>query len=213
MSSDNADKTLGKRALGRVFAALNRADEIGGEVRDFVQDRVLRDPRYVDLRRRFEALRGKEYESREDAEGAERARAEAAAAAAPAYEPRSSVADDAIANPDLPAQIYGKSSCPWTGRAITLLEKLRADYDFIDTDDSDNEHFESKLIAETDQKTTPWIYLRGQFIGGFNALNEVHRLGQLEDRLAGVVSSNPGDKNVVVAVRPEAEVSPPGEAN
>ncbi|GAB4515783.1 MAG: hypothetical protein Tsb0020_34440 [Haliangiales bacterium] len=213
MSSDNADKTLGKRALGRVFAALNRADEIGGEVRDFVQDRVLRDPRYVDLRRRFEALRGKEYQSREDAEGAERARAEAAAAAAPAYAPSSSVADDAIANPDLPAQIYGKSSCPWTGRAITLLEKLRADYDFIDTDDSDNEHFESKLIAETDQKTTPWIYLRGQFIGGFNALNEVHRLGQLEDRLAGVVSSNPGDKNVVVAARPEAEVSPPGEAN
>ena len=26
----------------------------------------------------------------------------------------------------------------------------------------------------------PWIYLRGTFVGGFNALSEVDRLGQLE---------------------------------
>ena len=207
MSSDKSN-SLGRKALGKLFSALNRADEIGGEVRDFMQDKVLRDPRYVDLRRRVDALRGKEYVSREDAEVADAKHAAARAAAAPVAVPRDKKAEEALGNSDLPAQIYGRNSCPWTGRAITLLEQLKADYDYIDTDDSDNEHFEPKLMAETEQKTTPWIYLRGRFIGGFNALNELHRLGQLENTLAGVVSQNPGDQNVVVAARTESEVAP-----
>ena len=35
-------------------------------------------------------------------------------------------------------------------------------------------------MSETKQATVPFVYLRGQFIGGFNALSEVERLGQLE---------------------------------
>ena len=37
-----------------------------------------------------------------------------------------------------------------------------------------------RLINETKQQTVPFVYLRGQFIGGFNALAEIERLGQLE---------------------------------
>ena len=40
-----------KQATERVFSALNRADEIGGEVRDFLQDRVATDPRYIKARK------------------------------------------------------------------------------------------------------------------------------------------------------------------
>jgi hypothetical protein len=35
-------------------------------------------------------------------------------------------------------------------------------------------------VLETKQNTVPYIYLRGYFIGGFNALSEIERLGQLE---------------------------------
>ncbi len=44
--------------------------------------------------------------------------------------------------------------------------------------------FEGRLIPETKQNTQPWMFLRGEFIGGFNALDEVYRLGQLESRPA-----------------------------
>ena len=55
--SDATPTPITKRALGRVFALLNRADELGGEVRDFVQEKVLRDERYIAMRRRIERRR------------------------------------------------------------------------------------------------------------------------------------------------------------
>ena len=45
--AEGTAKKLTKQATAKVFAALNRADEIGGEIRDFLQDRVATDPRYV----------------------------------------------------------------------------------------------------------------------------------------------------------------------
>ncbi|WP_428263816.1 glutaredoxin [Haliangium sp.] len=210
-------KTAGKRALERTLAALNRADEIGGEVRDFVQDRVLRDERYVRARRRIDELRGKAYVSRSEQEAGAKARAEAVAKAAPAAgADTASEGPAALGNPELPAQVYGKSSCPWTGRAISLLEQMKADYDFVDTDDPDHEHLEAPLVAETGQKTTPWIYLRGRFIGGFNALDEVHRLGQLEVAMMSQearADMSDAAKKLVVAPRVEAEGPVPGELN
>jgi glutaredoxin 3 len=208
-------KAYRERALERVLAGLNRADEIGGEVRDFIQDRVLDDERYVRLRKRIDGLRGKVYVSRAEAEEAEAERAAEAAAAAPP--PAASVVVEAkgLGDPDLPAQIYGRSSCPWTGRAITLLEVLKADYDFIDLDDSDHAPLESALIPETNQNTVPYIYLRGQFVGGFNALSELHRAGQLEYLLmtpAEREAANPAMKNITVIPRPNSDETAPGEA-
>jgi hypothetical protein len=40
--------------MQKVFAALNRADEIGGEVRDWIQERVV-DRRYIAARKRLAA--------------------------------------------------------------------------------------------------------------------------------------------------------------
>ena len=120
-----------KQASDHVLSALNRADEIGGEVRDFVQDKVLRDERYIALRSRWYKLRGKSYESRDEQESAARQRAEELAKAAPL--PASEVVQverEGMGDPELPAQIFGRDSCPWTGRAITLMEKYKADYDY-----------------------------------------------------------------------------------
>ncbi len=183
MPETEQSKKWTKQATERVFAALNRADEIGGEVRDFLQERVATDPRYIKARKGLAKLLGKTYESRSETEkkaaAAEAAR-KAAAAATPPSAKQKAAAQKGYGDPELKAQIYGKKSCPWTGRAITLLERHKLDYDYIDLEEPEHEAKLAPLQNETHQHTQPFIYLRGQFIGGFNSLAEIERLGQLE---------------------------------
>jgi len=180
MATDDNKPSWTKQATERVLAALNRADEIGGEVRDFLQERVATDPRYVQARKRLAKLFGRAYESRDEAaEKAKAAEQQRAAVAAPTPAPKKPVSAG-FGDPSLKAQIFGKKSCPWTGRAITLLERHKLDYDYIDLEEPEHEAKATPLANETHQHTVPYIYLRGQFIGGFNALAEVERLGQLE---------------------------------
>ena len=70
------------------------------------------------------------------------------------------------------------------------------------------------LSNETKQHTVPFIYLRGQFIGGFNALAEIERLGQLEFALmtAEERAALPEHKrNVVIVPRPNTDEVVPAE--
>jgi glutaredoxin len=185
MPETSDSKKWTKQATQRVFAALNRADEIGGEVRDFIQDRVVTDPRYIKARKGIARLLGRSYESRAEASAKAadaEAKRKAAAAPSPPTKQQQAAASAAkgFGNPELKAQIYGKNSCPWTGRAITLLERHKLDYDYIDLEQPEHEGKLAPLSVETKQHTQPFIYLRGQFIGGFNALAEIERLGQLE---------------------------------
>jgi len=173
-----------KKATARVMHALNRADEIGGEVRDYIQDKVLTDDRYVAARKRVARLFGKGYESKTEQTAKAQAVAEKKAAVA-AVTPDPTVTAEAqkskgFGDPSIKAQIFGRKSCPWSGRAITLLEKHKVDYDFVDLDDPEQEPKLTKLANETHQNTVPFVYLRGVFVGGFNALSEIERLGQLE---------------------------------
>ena len=205
-----------KRALARVLEGLNRADEIGGEVRDFVVERVLEDERYIKMRKRIAQMRGKSYTSKAEAAEAEAARQRAAAEAAPAPSAGQSDAEEVIADPGLQAQIYGKTSCPWSGRAIRLLEDLKIDYDFIDLDDPDNEHYQTRLIPETKQNTVPYVFVRGHFIGGFNALDELNRTGKLEYLVMTPEqreTANPALANLEIAPRPNSDEVSPGESS
>ena len=171
-------KQLTKQATEKLFAALNRADELGGEVRDYVQDKVVTDPRYVGARKRIASLFGRTYESKEETVAQAKVKAEQVAAVA-ATTPAAKKGK-ALGDPGIKAQIYGKKSCPWTGRAITLLERHKVDFDYVDLEEPEHEAKLPALALETKQNTVPYVYLRGQFIGGFNALSEVERLGQLE---------------------------------
>src|SRR5262245_13570381 len=175
--------SVSKKATAKLFAALNRADELGGEVRDYIQDRVLTDPRYVKARKRIAGLFGRSYESRQEAtQRADAAATERAAVASTAEAPAVArkKGDRVLGDPQVKAQIYGKKSCPWSGRAITLLERHKVDFDFVDLEEPEHEPLLVRLIGDTKQNTVPFVYLRGQFIGGFNALSEIERLGQLE---------------------------------
>lgn len=217
--SETTSKKWTKQATERVLHALNRADEIGGEVRDFLQDKVATDPRYIKARKRVAKLLGKSFESKAEAEAsakAAEAKRKAVAAPTPPTKAEKKAALKGFGDPSLKAQIFGKNSCPWTGRAITLLERHKVDYDYIDLEQPEHEAKLVPLTVETKQHTQPFVYLRGHFIGGFNALAEVERLGQLE--LALMTPEERANapahlRNIEIVPRPNTdEVVPADEA-
>jgi glutaredoxin len=204
-----------KQATERVLAALNRADEIGGEVRDFLQDKMTTDPRYIKARKAVAKLLGREYVSREE-EATKAAAAEAARKSVAAPTPVAKVKDGSkgFGDAELKAQIFGKKSCPWTGRAITLFERHKLDYDYIDLEEPEHEAKLVPLANETKQHTVPYVYLRGQFIGGFNALAEIERLGQLEFALMTKAERDAAPahvKRIEIVARPNTDEEVPAE--
>jgi len=211
--SERADKKWTAQATEKVLAVLNRADEIGGEVRDYLQDRVATDPRYVSARKTMAKLLGRTYVSRDEVAHKARVRAEKAAAAAAVT---SEKPVRGLGDPSIKAQIYGKKSCPWTGRAITLLERHKVDFDFVDLEEPEHEAKGAPLALETRQNTVPYVYLRGKFVGGFNALSEIERLGQLEvalmskDELAGAPAHV---RAVEIVPRPNTDEIAPAEVD
>jgi glutaredoxin len=178
---DRDHKKWTAQATEKVLSALNRADELGGEVRDYLHDKVATDPRYVSARKTVAKWLGRSYESRDEAVHKAQVKADKTAAVA-AVTPQTK-AKGGLGDPAIKAQIYGKKSCPWTGRAITLLERHKVDFDFVDLEEPEHEAKLAPLALETRQNTVPYVYLRGRFVGGFNALSEVERLGQLETAL------------------------------
>jgi glutaredoxin len=217
--ADESKTKWSKQATEKLFSALNRADEIGGEVRDFLQERVATDERYINVRKRVAKLLGKDYVSRAEvdarAKAAEAKRKAVAAPSAPTKtEAQAAAKGKGFGDPSLKAQIFGKNSCPWSGRAITLLEKHKLDYDYIDLEQPEHEAKLVPLTIETKQHTQPFVYLRGQFIGGFNALAEVERLGQLE--LAMMTKEERANapahlRNVEIVARPNTDEIVPAE--
>jgi len=207
-------KQVTKQATEKLFAALNRADELGGELRDYLQDRVATDPRYVAARKRIAKLLGREFTSQAEVVAqAKRTEAKKAAAAAPTPAPKAAGDADALGNPGIKAQIYGKKSDPWTGRAITVLERNKVDFDNIDLEEPEHESKLLRLVNETKQHTVPYVFLRGQFIGGFNALAEIERLGQLEYALmsADERAKVPAHARFEIVPRPNTDEIAPAE--
>jgi len=211
--SERDAKKWTAQATERLFGVLNRADEIGGEVRDYLQDKMATDPRYVSARKAVAKLLGRTYESRAEAAHKAQVKAENTAAAA-AVTPEKTARS--LGDPGIKAQIYGKKSCPWTGRAITLLERRKVDFDFVDLEEPEHEAKLVPLVAETKQNTTPYVYLRGTFVGGFNALSEIERLGQLEVALMSKEerASAPAHLRAIEIVpRPNTDEIAPAEAD
>ncbi len=164
-------------ATKRTLAALNRADELGGEVRDYLQERIERSETAQRTLARLRRFRGGESQTT-SSHAADRA----AQKPSTTHEVDKAPPTDGLGDATIAAQIYGRSSCPWTGRSIRLMEDRKIDFDYIDMDEDENARFEPLLMSETEQTTHPWIYVRGTFIGGFDALSESDRLGTLADQ-------------------------------
>ncbi len=151
-------------ATEKLMHALNRADEIGGELRDFLQDKMATDPRYVQVRKAMAKLLGREYVSKDEAVAVATKVAEKKAAVAATTVVKT--AAKGFGDPNVKAQIFGKKSCPWSGRAITLLEKHKVDFDWVDLEEPENEAKLVPLTVETNQHTVPFVYLRGSSSAG-----------------------------------------------
>lgn len=119
-----------------------------------------------------------------------------------------------LGDPEKAAQIFGRHSCPWTGRAVALMEREGASFEFIDLDAGENARLRSWLVAETKQNTNPYVFLRGRFVGGFNALDEIARLGQLafEMMTPAERARQPSRVRIEVAPRDDNDRPPPGAA-
>lgn len=106
--------------------------------------------------------------------------------AAPA--PPVSVEPAPLGDPGLVAQIYGRRTCDVTGRAVQLLREKSLVARMIDMDDPDRRDLENRLIRETKRYQTPYVYLRGEYIGGFDELAQMAKGPELELRAAAKAS-------------------------
>jgi glutaredoxin len=88
------------------------------------------------------------------------------------------------------------------------------EHGFVDLESEDGLKIEPRLHNETKQSNPPYVYLRGEFIGGYNALNEIVRLGQLEEMTMTAEERDKSGKRtrIVISKRTEDD-RPPGEGN
>ena len=214
--SERDDQKWTSRASAKLVAMLNRADELGGELRDYLQDKMASDPRYLSAKKTMARWLGRRDESRPAPRPAAPADKPAAVAVVHA---KSTVVQDksrGFGDPAIKAQIYGRRSCPWTGRAISLLERHKVDFDFVDLEEPEHEAKLAPLSLETRQNTVPYVYLRGKFVGGFNALSEIERLGQLEVALMSkdeLAAAPAHVRAVAIVPRPNTDEVAPAETD
>lgn len=88
-----------------------------------------------------------------------------------------------LGDPEIPVQIYGRMSCPFTQRALRLLETRDIEHVYTELARPGGYALVPRLTRETGQRTVPYVYLRGRFVGGYDALDEIERLGQLDEMI------------------------------
>lgn len=85
-----------------------------------------------------------------------------------------------VGDPEVALLVYGRRTCLWTGRALRLAGDRDLEAAFVDLDEPGLAHLEASLVRATRHNTSPWVFARGVFVGGFGSLEQLDRLGQLE---------------------------------
>lgn len=76
------------------------------------------------------------------------------------------------------AELYTWSGCPYCHRAKNLLEQKNIPYTEHKIDNNDEK--KAELFKQTGQNTVPFVFINGQFIGGFSELKELDDAGKLD---------------------------------
>lgn len=85
-------------------------------------------------------------------------------------------------------EIYFKSWCPYSKRALRLLDAKGVEYTAIDlTDDSDTTvRAQGQEMRKRAARTSvPQIFIDGQHIGGYDDMAALDRVGRLDPLLFG----------------------------
>ena len=79
--------------------------------------------------------------------------------------------------------VYSTSVCPYCVRAKQLLERKGIEYKEINLSQEAPE-VRIELMQKTNHRTVPQIFIKDQFIGGFDQLYALEREGKLDELLA-----------------------------
>lgn len=100
-------------------------------------------------------------------------------------------AADAPAPAAAPAlEIYYKRGCPYSRAALQLVQEQNLAAKQVDyTDDRD---LKAAIRTRSGRKSSPHVFIRDRFIGGFDELRELHESGKLAALLADPSAPAPG---------------------
>lgn len=79
--------------------------------------------------------------------------------------------------------VYSTNMCPYCVRAKQLLERKGIEYKEVNLSKEAPE-VRIELMQKTNQRTVPQIFIKEQFIGGFDQLYALEREGKLDELLA-----------------------------
>ncbi len=81
-------------------------------------------------------------------------------------------------------EIYFKSWCPYSRRALALLASKGADFKAIDLTD-DSIELERQMKERSGRTSVPQIFIDGRHIGGFDDIAALDAAGELDPLLFG----------------------------
>lgn len=79
--------------------------------------------------------------------------------------------------------VYSTNMCPYCVRAKQLLERKGIEYKEVNLSKEAPE-VRLELMQKTNYRTVPQIFIKEQFIGGFDQLYALEREGKLDELLA-----------------------------
>ena len=78
---------------------------------------------------------------------------------------------------NLKVLLYTKDTCKYCILAKELLDKNAIPYEVIEL--GNNRDLHQKMADQTGQDTVPYVYVNGEFIGGYKSLQELEKSGKL----------------------------------
>ena len=81
-----------------------------------------------------------------------------------------------------PVVVYSTPICPYCRRAYDLLRRKGIAFAVVDVADLDDAR--DWLVATSQQRTVPQIFIHGESIGGYTELAALDRSGMLQTKLA-----------------------------
>jgi glutaredoxin 3 len=80
--------------------------------------------------------------------------------------------------------LYTSGWCPYCQRAKGLLQQKNVVFDEINVEDDDK--FREEMIARSNRRTVPQIFIGDRHVGGCDDLFELDRSGELDRLIQGV---------------------------
>ena len=83
--------------------------------------------------------------------------------------------------------IYVKSWCPYSQRALALLDSKSIDYEAFDVEES--EVYAAEMVERSNgRRTVPQVFIGDRYVGGCDDLEEANARGDLDTWLASEAS-------------------------